>query len=247
MPSRLVEYQLLLKHGLNSGYRFMSLKDFWRGIEKNEKLNKIIIIRHDIDTDIYTTKKLFEIENALNIASSYYFRLSTIDVEFMKEIEDCGSEVGYHFEEIAIFAKKYKLKSKEAIFTNTIKIQEMFRKNVLLLRRKTGLPITSIASHGDFVNRKLKIINYEILTDELLHALNIKFEAYNGKVCSLFTSRFSDDNYPVFWRPNNPRIAIDRSDNIIHLLIHPRHWHKNIFTNTINNIVRLIEGISYRL
>ncbi len=44
-----------------------------------------------------TAKKFFEIENKYNVKASYYFRLSTLDYKFMKEIHEYGSEASYHF------------------------------------------------------------------------------------------------------------------------------------------------------
>lgn len=65
--------------------------------------------RHDIDTDVGGARAFFEIEKALGIRASYYFRLSTIDRDLMREINSYGSEVGYHYEELATHAKRYGL------------------------------------------------------------------------------------------------------------------------------------------
>ena len=57
---------------------------------------KVFVHRHDIDTDVGGARAFFEIEKALGIRASYYFRLSTIDRDLMREINSYGSEVGYH-------------------------------------------------------------------------------------------------------------------------------------------------------
>ena len=70
-----------------------------------QPMDKLLILRHDIDTDIETTRAMWRVERELGIKTSYFFRLSTVDLPLMREIEACGGSVGYHFEELATAAK----------------------------------------------------------------------------------------------------------------------------------------------
>ena len=59
----------------------------------------------DIDSDVDCVKLIVDIEKRLKISSSFYFRLKTINLEMMEIVKSAGSEVGYHYEEIATLAK----------------------------------------------------------------------------------------------------------------------------------------------
>ena len=96
-PSRMDEYKELLRALLLAGYKFHSIHSFWRlehipgGLAET---GKYFVLRHDIDSDVQTAKKMWAIEKEMGIASSYYFRLSTIDITLMRDIDANGSDYG---------------------------------------------------------------------------------------------------------------------------------------------------------
>ena len=94
MPSRLREYRDFFVAALRLGYQVFSIRDFWSVLQTEgvQAGKKYLILRHDIDTDTATAKLMWLIECALGIRSSYYSRLSTLDVTFMREIERIGGE-----------------------------------------------------------------------------------------------------------------------------------------------------------
>ena len=97
MPSRLNEYERLLKSALDLGYAHISLSSFFELICSDRVGEKAYFLhRHDIDSDCRTARKMWEMEAKLGVKSSYYFRLSTLDFGLMKDIHSSGSEVGYH-------------------------------------------------------------------------------------------------------------------------------------------------------
>ncbi|GAQ24559.1 hypothetical protein [Tepidanaerobacter syntrophicus] len=248
LPSRLEEYKNLLIEALENGYRIVSIEQFYDVIvNKNIENQNYLVLRHDIDTDASTAKLMFEVEKQLNVNASYYFRLSTINIPLMKEIHQFGSEVSYHYEEVASYAKQYKIKNPNQIYDNLTKIQSLFSKNLEALRNATGIPMEIVASHGDFVNRYLKITNCVILREaEFRDKNNIKLEVYDDSMMKYVTSRHSDCGYPVFWKPNSPKEAIKNHSPVIYILTHPRHWKANIKENIKDDYIRLIEGIKYR-
>lgn len=100
-----------------------------------------------------------------------------------------------------------------------------------------------MASHGDFVNRKLKLINNEITKDmELRKELGIKVEAYDDIVMKNIDVYISDAPYPKFYQPISPFDAI-KEKNIICMLTHPRHWHTCPIENTKDNFKRVWESL----
>ena len=247
MPSRLNTYENILKYAVESGYEFITLANFIKLIDTKNFTgrSKYFILRHDIDSDILTTKLMFEIEKKNKIHSSYYFRLSTLDFNLMKEIIRNGSEASYHFEEIATFAKKFKIKDKQLIYDDMNNIRQIFVKNFCKIEKILGYKILTIASHGDFVNRYLKIINYELLNDEIRNELGIIAEAYDPIFTNYQKARISDSAYPNFYNPYTPIDAINANLNIIYFLVHPVHWRVNIKENFLNNIHRIFEGVKY--
>jgi len=251
MPSRLETYRELLCNAVYYGYEICSVDFLWQKIKNNgeiEPQRKYLVLRHDIDTDTTTAKAMWHLEKSLGVRSSYYFRLSTVDISLMQEIELSGGEASYHFEEIATLAKKKRLKRREHILPYMPYIRSMFKDNLNLLRKKSGLPMKIVASHGDFVNRKLGIPNWEILQDNSFRQeVDIELEVYDQIFSQYITSRHSDTSFPYFWRPGNPLQAVQTGMHIIYVLVHPRHWRANPRENIRDDIKRAWEGFCYSL
>lgn len=245
MSSRLDEYESILSKATDLGYEHLSIRDV---ITYNGPLpGNIFVHRHDIDTDVQTAKKMFELEKKYNVKASYYFRLSTLDFEFMREIESYGSEASYHFEEIATYAKKFGIKSSASILEYLPSIQDVFCENLHCVEAQLGTKILTVASHGDFANRKLGLVNYELLNDTTLRdKCGLLCESYDDELMSHFDCRISDKPYPVFYYPKSVLDALDNNHHGIYFLTHPRQWHVSYYCNTKENLVRLYEGIKWK-
>jgi hypothetical protein len=140
MPSKLPAYKDFLQVFIDHGYTICSIAYLWERI-KNRKLyesGKYLVLRHDIDTDLSTAKQMWRIEQGLDVKGSYYFRLGTVDIPLMREIELSGGEASYHYEEVATVAKQKRLKTREQIFNEIIYIKELFRHNLNRLRGKAA-------------------------------------------------------------------------------------------------------------
>lgn len=247
MPSRLEEYRTFLRTAIDREYQIRSVRSFWRETYGDPPQRKYLILRQDVDTDVGTAKALFEIEQQLGVQSAYYFRLSTLDPQFMQSIEAAGSEAGYHFEEIATIAKERGLKSRDHVYQHLELIRQRFSNNLTYVRQTTGLSVTTVASHGDFVNRFLKMPNWELVNSELRDSLGIECEAYDWELNRHVTSRHSDTHYPVFWKPASPIKAILEGEQLVYVLVHPRHWRTHVLENAKDNAWRLWEGTRYRV
>lgn len=237
LPERMDEYEKLLKSYLEKNYEFLCIKDY----QKMKNNQKYIFIRHDIDSDVIYARKMFEVEKKLNIHTTYYFRLETLDKELIKEILDYGSEVGYHYEEIATFCKKNKKFNKDFIDKNLVKIQELFQKNINFIQEEYNIKLSSIASHGDFINRKINLTNQYLYTNELKNKLNL-IEAYDIETNIEF--RTSDCMYPKFFK-EDPLKGLKENKKRVLLLIHTRYWGKNPCERIKLDFKRLIDAIKY--
>ncbi|MBK8801155.1 MAG: hypothetical protein IPN71_03695 [Fibrobacteres bacterium] len=248
MGSRLDEYQIALKAGLQNGFRFLTCQEIASAIRGGAALpEKFVLLRHDVDSDLATARRMFGIESKLGIRSTYYFRLSTLDVEFMKKIHAMGGEASYHFEEIATFAKRNRIKDREAVLRRIPEMQREFEENFRRISSMVGYAFATVSSHGDFANRKLGVPNHRLLGDaELRLRLGIECETYDPVLLDSFDCYASDDPYPKFYRGATFLDSFANHSKIC-LLVHPQHWASNIVDNTRLNVLRIREALLYAL
>ena len=211
---------------------------------------KLLVNRHDIDTSPRVARQFFEIEKNVygrEGSATYYFRNSTVDTKLISEIEAYGYETGYHYEEIATYEKKYKLKSKAALEQTISQIQNLFVEDLKKFKMKTGSKSLSVASHGDFINLKIKLSNNILLNDlELRDKCGIMLEAYDCSINQYVLERYADqillDDFSI-----NVKNGIKNECSCIMMLTHPRNWKVDVLANTKDNIMRLFQDLKYRL
>lgn len=242
MPSRLAHYRALLSAAHEAGYAQVSVRDF---LDQDAASGLTLVHRHDIDSDVRTAAKMFELEVRQGVRASYYFRLSTLDYGFMRAIEDYGSEASYHFEEVADYAKRHHLKDADAVRSRFPVIRTQFRQNLQRIETELGRKLVTVASHGDFANRALKVVNHEILDDDAFRArCGIACETYDASLLNRFDLYISDRPHPVYFHPMPPTSALGRYQCIC-LLTHPVQWETNWRESTRCNLRRLAEGLAW--
>ena len=242
---RFEEYDHILSCFCANQYKLMSVIGYYDAMLSNKLTNKVVILRHDIDTDPERAKCFLDIERKYGFVGSYYFRLTTLNLSLMQEIESCGGEASYHYEEIAEFAKSHHIHSCEEIVANLDVIRNKFIDNYALLKSKTNLPMRSVASHGDFVNRKLGLSNTIIVNDSVRRICGIEVETYDP-ILKNNNCYIADRSMPVGWYPNSPLGAICCDKNV-YLLTHPRQWGANVICNLKADLLRAKEGIFYKM
>jgi hypothetical protein len=244
MPSRLAEYEKLLVHAKLAGYQQMSVRDFYRAVQREDGGPvRALVHRHDIDSDLRTARKMFAFEVKHGVRASYYFRLSTLDIGFMRDIEAAGSEASYHYEEVATYAKQYRMRRGCEVRERFPEIRALFARNFMRISEALGMQMATVASHGDFANRRLKVINHELLRDPALRQrCGIECESYDNELLRHFDMYISDRPYPVFYYPLSPFEALGRHARIC-FLTHPVQWETNWIESTRCNMVRLAEEL----
>lgn len=248
LPSRVRELRSLLEQALAQGYQVHSIASIWEKIKAGQLQDgPYLVLRLDIDTDLRTTRALWQVVREMGVKGSFYFRLSTLQVELMREIHAAGSEASYHYEEIATYAKRHRLRSRAEIEAQMPAIRALFAENYRRVKALTGLPLHTVASHGDWLNRRLGVINLELLQDQnLRQSLGIELEAYDPALQQHYVRRYSDGAYPHLWLDGDPLEAIRQGLPFIEVLLHPRHWAANIAANLQENLLRLGEELAYR-
>ena len=249
MPSRFDEYRCLLIEAIHNDYEVLPIQVFWDKIKENriEPDHRYLILRHDVDTDLPRAKALWKLEHDLGIKSSYYFRLSTLDIHFMRQIAGFGCEASYHYEELATIAKRKRLRTRGEVLKELPAIRQLFEQNINHLRGESGLSFDVVASHGDFLNRELGIKNTEILSDSgFRKRMGVELEVYDGSFTSFVDSGHADAGYPLFWTPRHPLEAIRNGAHVVYILVHPRQWGANVPVNMWNDFFRCWESIHYK-
>lgn len=223
-------YKKCLQKGLDKGYQFLSCKEYL----KNKKVNKVVVLRHDVDYHPLRAYEMALVENSLGIKSTYFFRIfcneynlfSFENINVLKRIEKMGHEIGYHAEPVDVHA---------ATGLSCDKAFEIGREAIKLL---TDDKIIGAASHREATGFN-NLTEYIALkkNDEL----NILYEAYDNTNLNLFeNSYYITDSYEWYWRnyingelTSKQKSLIDVLDEdveqTIYCLIHPNLWYKKHF------------------
>lgn len=247
-PSRLPYFDILMGKLEAAGYSAYSLKELIaKGDSVKQSDKKVLVLRHDIDTDPRTAWLMAQIEKKHGFLGTYYFRLSTANNRYMQLIKEMGHEVSYHYEEIASYSKKNKLRNRQQVEEHMESIRKMFADNLKKFRYTHKLECKTIASHGEWINANyLNMQNTELLTNTLRKDLGIELEAYDADFMMLFlNSRISDLGKPL-WAPYSVEEAISSNTQNLYLLLHPRQWYTRVWCNLASDIKRLFETIKYK-
>lgn len=247
-PSKEGEYEEIIRTAKECGYEFHTMLSFEEVIKNGVDPNKkYVILRRDIDTaDSAILRKFLETEKKYGARATYYFRWNTIDKKLMRDIEEAGGEASYHFEEIATFCYKHRIRSKEVVISKMEEVRDMFIANIAKFRKDTGMKCLTVASHGDYVNTKFQLQSKELMSDRVREATGIIREAYDHEHFDLLSCRYADQDE----RDNFTSMAIDaikRGEPVLELLTHPRQWNSPVWINLKEEMGRVIRGLYLRL
>lgn len=140
-------YERLIRSLKESDYVFVDY-------HKYVQYSRCVILRHDIDNSIEKALSLAELEARLGVKSTY-FVLMTSDfynpsskksLEGLRKIQECGHEIGLHFDEMA--------------YDELDDVVGAIQKEAKLLSDILGSPITTVSMHRP--SQKTLEANYEI-------------------------------------------------------------------------------------
>lgn len=250
LPNRLWEYRDLLQRAKELGYRIHSVYSFWQMLNQKGLAagQKYLVLRHDVDTASNSARKMWDIDLELNIRSSYYFRLTTMDTTLLKEMDTAGFEASYHYEELSTIIKTKGIEEPHQAIQELPRARAAFKNTLKRLRSLTGLPMRTVAAHGDFVNRRLKVSNTMILEDEKFREdVDIDAEAYDDVIATPVVGSYSDvtREYPRRWRSQHPLVGLNSGEPVVHLLVHPEGWSRNSTRNVADDLSRVWQELAY--
>lgn len=179
---------------------------------------KNIICRHDIDMSLLLAMPIAEIENQLDIKSTYFVLLSTNfynlfsleNRKILKKIQDYGHEIGLHFD-ASIYS-----------YNTTEELEQFIKKEVKVLETLINKPIRVISFHRPI--KELFNVKLDFITS-----------AYEPKFFSGY-EYISDSRR--FWK-DDPYITLQQEPMNIQLLTHPIWYCKNQTNSATDAIERL--------
>ena len=98
-------YKKLLITLIDQGFSFLPIEEF-----VSNQANKVVVLRHDVDSLPGNSLKFAKIQAEKGIKGTYYFRIvpQSFDEKVIKEIAGLGHEIGYHYEDVSLAAKRQK-------------------------------------------------------------------------------------------------------------------------------------------
>lgn len=248
------KYKEIIAAIADSEYQVLKIKDY---IAMDKLPEKFIIIRHDVDLDAYYQLKFAQLEDQLNIHTSYYFRKieKTFKEDVINEVAGLGHEVGYHYE---VFTKA---------LGDPIEAMRIFRNEQAVFSEKWQ-SLTVCPHGGSFVDNAdgyslknmvtliptlvtgktvfSKHVNFDMWKENKFHDFGIIGDAYKSVDFSNIlylsdTGRSWDQRYKRLDKVDsdvNPKFNIKSSNDIIdvikngevnkiYLLVHFEQWKDN--------------------
>lgn len=106
---------------------------------------KCVILRHDIDNDIGKAIEFAELERNMGVKSIYFVLISSNfynvyskqSRDYIKQIIDCGHEIGLHFDEVAY----------PEVYGNINSIKEIIVKDVSILSELVDYDVKCVSMH----------------------------------------------------------------------------------------------------
>lgn len=225
--SRLSRYGEYIQYAIEEGYEILPMEAFFLLDDGQKREKKHLILRHDVDVPGISNWKMFEAEKALGLRSTYYFRMSTIDLPLIDEMVEAGFEVGFHCETVSHYGDAHNIQTKEELDMDVLR--GVFLQEKEEFEKQIGHKIRSCCGHGGNRNRKLHFTNGQIFDGYDISQLGLLFEAYDKDLYSRFIDSHIMDgpltfHYGFAYRETISD-AIEADHKNIVFLAHPNHWY----------------------
>jgi len=218
--ARWPEYGWLLKAALGAGYRVVPLEDFLDGVVPPGP-DPVLILRHDVDQHARSALRMSDIEVALGVRSTWYFRWRTAQPAVIEELRRRGGQIGLHYETL----------SREALRDPGAAVPEAgleaprrrLREEVEAFAAMFG-PIRSAAAHGD--TRVPGVRNGDLLRGEEWSDYGLDYDANDAMrrhaLAAWLTDRSSAEGG---WSEDlDPFSLLAQRQSPILCLTHPNNW-----------------------
>ncbi len=196
---------------------------------KDEKENNSIVLRHDVDLDVFAAYRLAKIEKSEDVLSSFFFMTTSHSYnvtslshrEMLNEIADMGFEIGLHFD--------------PSIYGDVDKqtLSSFLEREISILSAVIGKEIVSISLHNPSVKGEFPI-----------------FEGFvNAYDPLFFTDKYYLSDSRMSFRDKDPYKFLELiNEHSLQILFHPLHFsekgssYPQIFLRYLYDHVDVIDG-----
>jgi hypothetical protein len=199
-------YSNIIKSAKENGYFICSFEKY---MQLDDKPNKVIVLRHDIDRKIKKAVKMAKLEASLDVDSTYFFRLhakyNLFDYKHysrLLRIKHLGHELAFHLE-TQDFASCF-----------NIDASELLAKEIMIMNLM-GMKVIGLSEHG--IPNK----NWEnhFFSENDYRKFEIKYHALD----ELFSQMKYISDSGGKWREGCLCKHINKYDKL-QVLVHPNHW-----------------------
>ena len=246
-------YRSLCKSILSSGFEVQTVKDY---LSKNTNKDKKLVMRHDVDSLPSQALRMAKLESDLGISSTYYFRYvdGVFDERIIKDINNLGHEIGYHYEVLATSKGDKEVAIK--LFEEAL---SQFRKIV---------NIETICMHGSPLSKWNDLDLWESYDFKNYGIMGEAFISIDYNNTDYFTDTgrsWNGEAYNVrdVVKTNKPKIVVKSTNHLIRVLknvnndvsinTHPQRWHDGylrwtieLFAQNIKNLGKTFLKLSYK-
>ena len=208
----------MLTNALAHGYRVASLEEW---LTEPAPAERCLVLRHDVDQCPGALRPMLDIEEALYVRSTCYFRWRTADPGLIRDLRRRGFGVGLHYETLSrmVLARG----GRGEVDGPVEEARAALREEIQLFQAIHG-PIRSVCPHGD--SRVRDVRNAELLAGQEWRVFGIEFDANEAmrgrRLACWMTDRSSPEGGWV--DRADPADLFDRGLAPILCLTHPNNW-----------------------
>ncbi len=259
MDFTLTVYKKLLESLISKGYSFIPLGDYIES-RANVDHNPFVILRHDVDRLPQNSLRTALIENSLGIKGTYYFRIvpESFNEEIIKEISGLGHKIGYHYEDVDLANREFKLNNPKTEISEEQLIDlsyKSFCKNLDKIRRVAD--IKTICMHGSplskfdnkIIWKKYNYKNLGIIAEPYLDLNWSDFDyltdtgrRWNGRDVSV-RDKVNSNNIPGLKSTFDIINSLEKLRDRLMITVHPQRWNDNFVKWSNELIMQNIKNI----
>jgi len=231
MDFTITKYTMLLKSFCNRGYSFQTFAEYL-----NNPLEKVIILRHDVDKIPKNSLRFGKIQYDMSIKTSYYFRIGPIsfDKNIILKLSEMGHEIGYHYETLD-FCRGNIEHAYIEFCDNLEKFRQIVPIETICMH---GSPLSlfdnrDIWKHFDYRNNAIIGEPYFDIDFNKVFYITDTGRRFDGDKVSIRdkASGFNTTKWPVYHSTRDIIRALNEGSfpDIVMMTFHPQRWTNNLF------------------
>ena len=216
------QYRSFLRVAVSLGYLVVPLRRFLDDPRVRAE-PRVLILRHDVDQRPVSALECAEVERALGISSSWYFRWRTADPDVIAAVRAQGGEVGLHYETLSRRVLAEGLTTAAETQPLLDACRDELREEIRAFRGLFGR-LDTIAAHGD--TRVGFVRNLELVEGVGPEAFGVRHDANlslrDHRLGLWLTDRSAAEGGWAGER--DPHEVLARGISPILCLTHPNNW-----------------------